>query len=162
MNLFFFTVGSCFYYLDISRPFTSTSNVSVPTSKISKIFSNKFGKSLSNFKSNVSKVFHPRFSSTETVQHLNTIEISSPRLINQHDKCNIFKSNLITNSLESLQNENRLLKELINEKENLFNTLKKTFYEERLKYQTENMQLKQIIERLEIENLQLRNSLSFK
>ncbi|CAF4123854.1 unnamed protein product [Rotaria sp. Silwood2] len=140
-----------------SSQLLSTSNISSPARKISKKnFANKVGKSLSNFKSNVSKAFNPHFSSTETIQYSNTMDASSHRTICQNDKRNTFDSNLLTDCLKSLQNENHILKELIDKKEASFMNLTKTSYEERLKYEREISQLKQTIDELRLENSQLK------
>ncbi|CAF0777321.1 unnamed protein product [Rotaria sordida] len=142
---------------DIPSQILSANNVTSSIRKIpKKTFANKLGKSLSNFKSNVSKALNPHISSNETIQHLNTIDITSSRTIYQHDKRNIFDTNLLNDCLKSLQNENHLLKELINKKDISFINLTKTSYEERLKYEREINQLKQIIEQLQMENLQLK------
>ncbi|CAF0790114.1 unnamed protein product [Rotaria sp. Silwood1] len=142
---------------DIPSQLLSTSNASSSIRKIPKrTFANKVGKSLSNFKFNVSKAFNPHCSSSETIQHLNTMNISSHRTTYQHDKRNIFDSSLLTDCLKSLQNENRILKELMDKKETAFINLTKTSYEERLKYEKEISQLKQTIEQLELENSQLK------
>ncbi|CAF3369435.1 unnamed protein product [Rotaria sp. Silwood1] len=144
-------------FMNIPSQLLSTSNASSSIRKIPKrTFANKVGKSLSNFKFNVSKAFNPHCSSSETIQHLNTMNISSHRTTYQHDKRNIFDSSLLTDCLKSLQNENRILKELMDKKETAFINLTKTSYEERLKYEKEISQLKQTIEQLELENSQLK------
>ncbi|CAF4021069.1 unnamed protein product [Rotaria magnacalcarata] len=104
----------------------------------------------------MTKAFHPSFSSTEAIQHSNTIDISSPLAVYPYEKSNIFNSDVLTACLKSLQNENRLLKELIDEKETLLINLTKTSNEERLKYENENVQLKQAIKQLQIENSQFK------
>ncbi|CAF1960351.1 unnamed protein product [Rotaria magnacalcarata] len=143
--------------LDISSQLLSTRNISSSIRKTQKkTFVNKFGKSFSNFKSNMTKAFHPSFSSTEAIQHSNTIDISSPLAVYSYEKSNIFNSDVLTACLKSLQNENRLLKELIDEKETLLINLTKTSNEERLKYENENVQLKQAIKQLQIENSQFK------
>jgi hypothetical protein len=134
----------------------SKTNVSSHVRKPSKRnFANKFGKSFLNFKSTMSKAFHPAFSSTENMQYSNAINMSS-QTINQHDSPKAFQSNFLTDCLKSLQDEIRILKELIDKKQNLLTTLTITSNEERRKYEEENMQLKQKIEQLQFENSQLK------
>lgn len=117
---------------------------------------NKFGKSLSNFKSNMTKVLHPGFSSNEALQQLNANDISSPLEIRPYDKQNNVDSKSLATCIKSLQDENRLLKELVNRKEAQIIHLTKSSNEERLKYEIENLQLKRTIQQLQIENSQLK------
>ncbi|CAF3387500.1 unnamed protein product [Rotaria socialis] len=104
----------------------------------------------------MTKAFHPSFSSIEAIEHSKTIGISSPLAVDPYETRHIFDSNVLTACLKSLQNENRLLKELIDEKETLLINLTKTSNEERLKYENENAQLKQTIKQLQIENSQFK------
>jgi hypothetical protein len=143
--------------LDIPSQLIFKSNASSPARKIpKKTFVNKFGKSISNFKSSMSKAFYPHFSSTENIQHAHTIDISSPRPMSQPVECKTSDSNMLTDCLKTLQNEIRILKELIDRKENMLMNITKTSSEERLKYEKENIQLKEQIYQLQIENGQLK------
>ncbi len=104
----------------------------------------------------MSKAFHPHFSSTENILQSNTIDISSPLPVLQSVEPKTFDTNLLTECLKTLQNEIRILKELIDIKENRLKNVTKSSYEERMKYEKENLQLKQQIYQLQIENCQLK------
>ena len=104
----------------------------------------------------MSKAFHPHFSSTENILQSNTIDISSPRPVLQSVEPKTFDSSLLSECLQTLQNEIRILKELIDIKENRLKNITKSSYEERMKYEKENLQLKQQIYQLQIENCQLK------
>ncbi|CAF0873127.1 unnamed protein product [Adineta steineri] len=145
------------YKSDIPSQILSKSNVSSPIRKTSKkTFANKFGKSITNFKTSVSRAFHPHFSSSENIQYSSCINISS-RTLNQTDQSSkSIQSNILNDCLKNLQDEIYILKDLIDKKDNLLNNLTKTSYEERLKYEKENIELKQIIEQLQYENEQLK------
>lgn len=120
---------------DIPIQIISTSNVSSPARKSSKkTFANKFGKSISSFKSSMTRAFNPQFTSTDNLQ----------------------SSNLLTDGLKVLHDEIRVLKQLVDRKEMLLNHVTKTSYEDRLKYEKENFELKQQIEQLIDENMQLK------
>ena len=89
------------------------------------------------------------------MQHSNITNISS-QTINQHDSPKSIQSDFLNDCLKSLQDEIRVLKDLIDKKQNLINNLTKTSNEERLKYEEENILLKQKIEQLQFENSQLK------
>lgn len=143
--------------LDQCSDLTITSKLFSPATKTpKKTLANRFGKSLSYFKSNMTKAFQPTYSSTETLQQSNAIEISSPRPVSQNCEYSILDPNLSTDCVKSLQNESRLLRDLIDKKETVLTNLTKTSYEERLKYEREISQLKQTVEQLQKENAQLK------
>jgi hypothetical protein len=105
----------------------------------------------------MSKAFYPHLSSTENILHSNTIDVTSFRTTNnQCEGRRSLDSTLLTDYLKKLQNEICVLKGIIDKKENLIINLTKTSDEERLKYEKENLDLKQQIEQLQIENCQLK------
>jgi len=70
-----------------SHQFGSKGNGSSTARKSSKkAFADKFGKSISNFKISMSKAFNPQVSSTENLNHANTIDISSSRPIHRRNE----------------------------------------------------------------------------
>nr|ACF75482.1 rho GTPase activating protein [Adineta vaga] len=109
-----------------------------------KSFANKFGKSLSSFKTSMNRAFNPQFTSTDNLQYTSTMNISS---------C---PSNPLPDYFKTLHDEIRVLKQIIDRKEMLLNHVTKTFKEDRLKYERENLQLKQRIDQLQDENMQLK------
>jgi hypothetical protein len=106
----------------------------------------------------MSKAFYPHISSTENISNSNTIDISSLRMTtnNQHGARRSLDSTMLTDYLKTLQNEICILKGIIDKKENIIINLTKTSDEERLKYEKENLELKQQIEQLQFENSQLK------
>ncbi|UJR16038.1 hypothetical protein I4U23_002952 [Adineta vaga] len=130
---------------DIPIQIICNSNASSPVSKTTKkSFANKFGKSLSSFKTSMTRAFNPQFTSTDNLQYTSTMNISS---------C---PSNPLPDYFKTLHDEIRVLKQIIDRKEMLLNHVTKTFKEDRLKYERENLQLKQRIDQLQDENMQLK------
>jgi len=125
-----------------------------------KTFADKFGKSLTNFKVSMSKAFYPHMSSMENLENSNTIDVASIQTTNNNNNQRLDRrsldSNLLTDYLKTLQNEICVLKGIIDKKETIILNLTKTSDEERIRYEKENLELKQQIEQLQFENYQLK------
>ena len=117
-----------------------------------KSFADKVGKSISTFKTSMSKAFIPHMHSLDSDSHAHTIDMSSLRA----DQRRSVDANLNENYLKILQDEICVLKGIIDKKEITINQMRKSSDEERLQYLQENAQLKQQIEQLQWENSQLK------
>jgi hypothetical protein len=106
----------------------------------------------------MSKAFYPHMTSMENLTNSNTIDVSSlrPTNNNQYLDRRSLDSNLLTDYLKTLQNEICVLKGIIDKKETIILNLTKTTDEERIRYEKENLELKQQIEQLQFENCQLK------
>ncbi len=102
----------------------------------------------------MSKAFVPHVTTTDTTTtHSNTIDVSSFRSSFQPEQRRSVDLTLTNNYLKVLHNEICVLKGIIDKKD----TVIKTCEEERVRYEKENFELKQQIEQLQNENLQLKN-----
>ncbi|CAF1260883.1 unnamed protein product [Rotaria sordida] len=142
------------------RP-VSTINVEMPIRKMEKASSkkslaNKFGKSISNLKSTMSKALQPHISSNENESQI--IDSSSYQL-NQQIQNKSLDNQLSNNLLKKLQNDIDILKELLDKKELLIIDLTKKSRDEYLKFDEEKIQLNQKIEQLQNENIKLKKQL---
>jgi len=108
----------------------------------------------------MSKAFYPHMSSMENLENSNTIDVASIQTTNNNNNQRLDRrsldSNLLTDYLKTLQNEICVLKGIIDKKETIILNLTKTTDEERIRYEKENLELKQQIEQLQFENCQLK------
>lgn len=112
---------------------------------------------MTNFKVSMSKAFNPHLCSSENLLQSNTIDTSSYRRAqNQRGNRPNSESSVLTDHLKHLQNEVCVLKGIIDKKETIITNLTKTSDDERLRYEKENLELKQQIEQLQYENCQLK------
>ncbi|CAF2955260.1 unnamed protein product [Rotaria sp. Silwood2] len=148
---------------DNARRPVSAMNVEMPIRKMEKIpskksFANKFGKSISNLKSTVSKALQPHSSLNENESP--TIDLSSSPMNQQIQRKSLDNQLTNNNLLKKLQNDIDILKESLDKKELLIIELTKKYREEYNKFDEEKFQLNQIIEHLQNENIQLRKQLN--
>lgn len=132
----------------------SEASSSVQKVQTKKTLANKFGKSLSNFKSTVSKAFHSSGESNFDI-HSNDNEGST------FDAFAIICLSFFFFFADPkrMENEVEAMKDLIHQKDLILAELNKSSEVQRLTYEEEKSHLNELIERLEKENSQLKSQI---